>query len=58
MINLRFLLEYIEEFANKYKLDVLAKLPLDPSMAKLSDDGFIGNIKINEIEDIIKNKLV
>ncbi len=48
----------IEEFANKYKLDVLAKLPLDPSMAKLSDDGFIGNIKINEIEDIIKNKLV
>ena len=48
----------IDELAKKYNLNVLAKLPLDSTMAQLSDDGFVGNIKVKEIEEIVKNGLV
>lgn len=48
----------LEEFSKKYNLEILAKLPLDPNLSKVSDEGIIENIKIDEIENIVKNKLV
>lgn len=51
---------HIDEIAKEYGTDVLAKLPIDPDMAKCADTGTVelypGNL-LEEAADIIENKL-
>lgn len=42
-----------EAIASKYGLEVLAKLPLDPSLAKLSDSGHIEDYSGDDLKDLI-----
>lgn len=43
-----------ENVAKKYELEVLAKLPLDPSLAVLSDEGRIEEYNDNLLEKVVK----
>lgn len=43
-----------ENVAKKYELEVLAKLPLDPSLAILSDEGRIEEYNDNLLEKVVK----
>lgn len=43
-----------ENVAKKYELEVLAKLPLDPSLAFLSDEGRIEEYNDNLLEKVVK----
>lgn len=41
------------ELADKYKLDILAKLPIDSSITDLIDAGHVEDAKLDEIEEVI-----
>ncbi len=49
---------HIDELAEKYDLKVLGKLPIDPSLTELCDNGRLEEIIENPVSDIIKNYLV
>lgn len=46
---------HIEQIAQEHSLKVLAKLPIDPSIAEACDKGEIEFIKNNPLEDLAKN---
>ena len=51
---------HIEETAQKYNLDVLAQLPIDPSIAAACDAGMIETVQLPQIDsicDFIENNL-
>ena len=45
---------HIDEIAKKHNLDVVAKLPIDPKIAELSDKGLIEDYNSNYLDDLIK----
>lgn len=45
---------HIEEVAKEFSLDILAKLPIDPTLAKLCDEGNIERFKSDYINDTIE----
>ena len=45
---------HIEEIAKKNNLEVLAKLPIDPSLAKLVDAGEVENFQDDFMENVAK----
>lgn len=45
---------HIEEVAKEFNLDVLAKLPIDPKLAKLCDNGEIERFKGDYMEQVAK----
>ena len=45
---------HIDEIAKKHNLDVVAKLPIDPKIAELSDNGLIEDYNSNYLDDLIK----
>ena len=47
---------HIEEIAEKYNLEVLGKLPIDPKLANLCDNGDIENLD-NEYLINLTNKI-
>ena len=46
---------HIEEIAAAHKLPVLARLPIDPSLAKACDAGQVESLSPNYLEDVAKN---
>ncbi len=48
---------HIEELASEYDLKVLKKLPIDPSLTKLCDNGRLEEIENNPISDILDKVL-
>lgn len=50
---------HIEEIAEQFGYDLLAKLPIDPEVASYVDKGWVETVKINYLDgaaDIIENK--
>lgn len=45
---------HIDDIAKKYGLDVLARLPIEPSIAKACDTGNIESIELPELKDAAK----
>ncbi|MBR4237339.1 Mrp/NBP35 family ATP-binding protein [bacterium] len=45
---------HIDEIAKKHNLNVVAKLPIDPKIAELSDKGLIEDYNSNYLDDLIK----
>lgn len=45
---------HIEEVAKEFNLDILAKLPIDPTLAKLCDEGNIERFESDYINDTIE----
>lgn len=45
---------HIEEIAEKYNLEILAKLPIDPEIAKACDEGRIEEVDVKSLEPIGK----
>lgn len=46
---------HIDQVAQKYNLDVLAKIPLNPKHVEYSDQGNIEDLEVKEIEDAISH---
>lgn len=49
--------ENTELLAKRFSLDILAKLPLDPTLAKLVDEGAIEDYESEEIQKVVKDYL-
>lgn len=45
---------HIEEIAKEFEIDTVVKLPINPNLAKLCDQGLIENFTGNELDPIIK----
>ncbi len=43
---------HIDDVAQKFNLDVLARLPVDPRLAKACDDGLIEHFAVDWLEDV------
>lgn len=49
---------HIDELAAKYGLKVLGKLPINPALTELCDNGNLESIAENPVQEIVKNYLV
>lgn len=45
---------HIEEIANKHGYPLLAKMPIDPTLASLVDEGKIEKMDVNYLDDAIE----